>query len=81
MYHSLMRQFTWGCLVIGYVGVTNEKGLIALRFVLGVVEAGEYHTLSSMIQADKDSRVFVRSGFWQRIQNAYIRIAPVFYST
>jgi len=38
---GLTEQCTWGCLVIGYVGVTNEKGLIALRFVLGIVEAGE----------------------------------------
>jgi hypothetical protein len=33
-------EFVWGCIVLGYIGVNNKGGLIAIRLVLGVVEAG-----------------------------------------
>ncbi len=33
-------EFVWGCVVIAYIGVSNKAGLIALRFILGMIEAG-----------------------------------------
>ncbi|KIM99148.1 hypothetical protein OIDMADRAFT_181575 [Oidiodendron maius Zn] len=37
---SLM--FVWGCLVTAYTGVNTKSGLVGLRFVLGLVEAGYF---------------------------------------
>ncbi|KAJ5619435.1 major facilitator superfamily domain-containing protein [Penicillium lagena] len=35
-------MIVWGCMVIGYVGVNSKRGLIGLRFALGLIEAGYF---------------------------------------
>ncbi|ORY26040.1 major facilitator superfamily domain-containing protein [Naematelia encephala] len=60
-------MFVWGCLVIGYVGVNTKAGLIGLRFVLGVVEAGFF------------PGILLYMSFWYKKMELARRFA-VFYS-
>jgi len=64
-----LLMFTWGALTMGIAGVTNYKGLAALRFLLGAVEAGLFPGLVYFLT------------FWYKPSERSVRVALILASS
>lgn len=55
-------MFVWGCMTIAFVGIKSFGSLVALRFILGVIESGFFpgvlFLLSSWYKREELSKRF-----------------------